>query len=98
MWRRLIILCLASTPLAACASFSSAAPSCNGWSRRPLNRSLWDWENAPNSASPWGTSLRRDDVASPMRVGKPLGDIPAAGSQPPRFNIAASYRACGEEG
>lgn len=97
MWRRLMILCLAATPLAGCASFSNAPPSCDGLARRPLNRSLWDWENAPASASPAPPLMRRADAGSPMRVAKETHVEPTI-RQPLRFDIAASTHPCGWEG
>jgi hypothetical protein len=43
-----------SLGLSACANLAgpSAAPSCDGSARRPLNRSLWDWEGDRSEASP----------------------------------------------
>jgi type IV secretion system protein VirB7 len=98
MWRRLMFLCLAATTLAGCASFSRAPPSCDGLARRPLNRSMWEWENAPASAPPSLPLMRRADAGSPKRVAKRTGAAPMAGGLPPRFDIAASTRACGREG
>src|SRR5208283_4907744 len=48
MTARMALLALAvATPLTGCASLTGAsAPSCDGSARRPLNRSLWDRENA----------------------------------------------------
>lgn len=97
MWRRLMILCLATTPLGGCASFSSAPPSCDGMARRPLNRSMWDWENAPASVSASPPLMRRADAGSPIRVAKETPLAPTL-RQPPRFDVAAAYRACGREG
>ena len=96
MWRRLMFFCLAVSPLAGCANFSSAPPSCDGLARRPLNRSMWDWENAPASAPPSLPLMRRADSVSPLRVAKKTSDAIKAHRQPPRFDIAASTRACGE--
>lgn len=51
MKRMLILLtlpmCLAAS---GCAAVSYPLPSCDGYSRRPLNRSMWDWENKTQSA------------------------------------------------
>jgi len=93
-----MFLCLAATPLAGCANISSAPPSCDGMARRPLNRSMWDWENAPASVSPALPLMRRADAASPTRVARETSDAIRAHRQPPRFDIAASMRACGREG
>ena len=98
MWRRLMFLCLAATPLAGCANISSAPPSCDGMARRPLNRSMWDWENAPAATSPSLPLMRRADAGSPMRVAKETDDAIKARRHLPRFDIAASYGACAKEG
>ncbi|SDA87711.1 hypothetical protein [Sinorhizobium sp. NFACC03] len=39
------LLCVAAT-LSACASMTYPLPKCDGYSRRPLNRSMWQWENS----------------------------------------------------
>lgn len=96
MWRRLMFLCLAATPLGGCANISSGPPSCDGLARRPLNRSMWDWENAPASAVPSLPLMRRADAKSPIRVAKETGTAIKTRRLPPRFDIAASTRACGE--
>lgn len=96
MSARMGFLALAlATPLTGCASLTGAgAPSCDGWTRRPLNRSLWDWENAAPVEPP----------APPPAVGEPLirkGEIDRAHASErmaalPLFDIAASTRRCGE--
>ncbi|MBM3552976.1 MAG: type IV secretion pathway protein [Alphaproteobacteria bacterium] len=92
-----MFLWLAAT-LGGCSGFSSAPPSCDGMARRPLNRSMWDWENVPASAPPSLPLMRRADAESPLRVAKATNDAIKAHPHPPRFDIAASTRACGREG
>jgi type IV secretion system protein VirB7 len=105
MTARMGFLALAlTTPLTGCASLTGAgAPSCDGLTRRPLNRSLWDWENAaPVAIAP----IEAPAPAAPPAVGEPLirkGEIDGAHASErtaalPIFNIAASARACGEPG
>jgi type IV secretion system protein VirB7 len=38
-----LLLALAAT-LCGCASLTYPLPKCDGYSRRPLNRSMWEWE------------------------------------------------------
>lgn len=101
MTARMGFLALAlATPLTGCASLTGAsAPSCDGLTRRPLNRSLWDWENAaPTAIAPI------EAPATPPAVGGPIirkGEIDRAHASKqmaalPIFDIAASTRSCGE--
>ncbi|MBM3578147.1 MAG: hypothetical protein FJX40_10905 [Alphaproteobacteria bacterium] len=91
------------TPLGGCASLTgSQAPSCDGAARRPLNRSLWNWESAsPIAAAP--IEAPAPPPVPPAREGEPLirkGEIGPAQSVAraaarPVFDIAASTRRCG---
>jgi type IV secretion system protein VirB7 len=38
-----LLLVLGAT-LGGCASLTYPLPKCDGYSRRPLNRSMWEWE------------------------------------------------------
>ncbi|WP_425964738.1 hypothetical protein [Rhizobium nepotum] len=38
------LLLVLSAMLVGCASMTYPLPKCDGYSRRPLNRSMWDWE------------------------------------------------------
>lgn len=98
----LLTLALA-TSLSGCASLTGVtAPSCDGSARRPLNRSLWDWESA------------RPIAAAPIEALAPVPVPPSNGAEPlirkgeigrtqlvarrtslPVFDIAASTRSCG---
>jgi type IV secretion system protein VirB7 len=88
-----------ASPLTGCASLTGAsAPSCDGSARRPLNRSLWDWENrGPIAAEP-----RETTAASPAPAGRePIirkGDAgrtsPTRMAGRPVFDIATSVRSC----
>ncbi|WP_394059414.1 hypothetical protein [Xanthobacter variabilis] len=55
-------LCLMAT---GCASLSYPLPSCDGFSRRPLNRSMWDWSSMspPAPAAPAPASAAAQDNA-----------------------------------
>lgn len=91
-----------ATPLTGCASLTGAtAPSCDGFARRPLNRSLWDWENA----KPIAVAPTEAPASLPPANGEPIirkGE--AGGSKPeartaalPVFDVAASTRSCGAD-
>lgn len=47
MTRSTPILCMAVV-LSGCASLSYPLAKCDGYSRRPLNRALWQWEESSN--------------------------------------------------
>lgn len=89
-----------TTPLTGCASLTGAgAPSCDGLTRRPLNRSLWDWENsAPTAIAPI------EAPTTPPANGEPIirkGEIDRAHASErtaalPIFDIVASTRRCGD--
>ncbi len=108
MRHRLFFLFVMGWPLGGCASFLSAPPTCDGLARRPLNRSLWDWETGAALTGPQAlTTLRMAPpdmaVASrPKPKGAPNGAPPApsmAGEKTAasRGVDLASYRSCGKE-
>ncbi|MDP9588784.1 UNVERIFIED_ORG: type IV secretion system protein VirB7 [Shinella zoogloeoides] len=41
---RLSLLLAMATVFGSCASLTDPLPRCDGYSRRPLNRSMWEWE------------------------------------------------------
>ena len=94
----LLTLSVTACELGGCASWSKAPPSCDGSARRPLNRSLWDWESgtplaAPEQATPPTDSdplIRKGDAGSSVPAGRSF----ASGR---RLDIAASYHPCGKE-
>jgi len=103
MTARMGFLALAlATPLTGCATLTGAgAPSCDGWTRRPLNRSLWDWENAaPAVIAP----IEAPTPAQQPAIGEPLirkGEIDRAPASErtaalPIFDVVASTRRCGD--
>src|SRR4051812_32906587 len=78
------------------------APTCDGVSRRPLNRSMWDWD----VAAPVAAAQASHPLAGPA----PLERLGAAASPesparaetnragaPVRFAAAASTRSCARE-
>jgi type IV secretion system protein VirB7 len=98
MWRRLFIICVIAFQLGGCAIWSKAPPSCDGLARRPLNRSLWDWESGTPLATP-EPPIPPSAPAPVIRKGEtspaaPSTQLAASGHQ---ADIAASYRSCGKE-
>jgi len=102
---RIIIAGLLMFSVVGCASLTGprGAPSCDGYSRRPLNRSMWDWESAKPVAQAVPSPAVPVDPAVPtaplIRKGGAEGAKggPAVSSVPPRapqFNVAASEQAC----
>lgn len=97
MTARMGLLALAlAAPLTGCATLTGAgAPSCDGLTRRPLNRSLWGWENAAPIVAPAPASL-------PHPNGEPItrkGEIHSALASErtaalPKFDIVASKGRC----
>ncbi|MDQ8727531.1 type IV secretion pathway protein [Bradyrhizobium sp. LHD-71] len=99
MWRQLSIMGVITLLLGGCASWSNAPPSCDGMARRPLNRSLWDWESgtplagreAPPPPSP--PVIRKGDAGSTL----PPDSVAASRDSSRQIDIAASYPPCGKE-
>jgi type IV secretion system protein VirB7 len=85
-----VMLALAAT---GCAGWNKGAPSCDGSAKRPLNKSLWDWETHPPVAP-------QSDSSPVKRLGQvqPIG--PAEGLEQhtawSSFAIARSFLPCGE--
>jgi type IV secretion system protein VirB7 len=107
---RIIVAGLLMFSVVGCASLTGprGAPSCDGYSRRPLNRSMWDWENAkpaaPAVASPALPVEPAAPVSSLIRKSGVAGasGVPAVSSRPmlsPKIDVAASAQPCtGEHG
>jgi type IV secretion system protein VirB7 len=86
-----IVLAMAVT---GCAGWNKGAPSCDGSAKRPLNRSLWDWEATP-PVSP------QPDAPAVKRLGQAHRDpsahnVAQAASTWSSFDIARSFLPCGE--
>jgi type IV secretion system protein VirB7 len=99
MWRRLSIICVVAWQLGGCAIWSKAPPSCDGLARRPLNRSLWDWETgtplaAPEPPIPPSPPIVRKGDANPTPASTSAAMNLAPGG---RIDLAPSYRPCGKE-
>lgn len=89
MIRTVSLLCMAAT-FSGCASLTYPLPKCDGYSRRPLNRSMWQWEDKGN------LKQQRAD-ASPTSPGHLTSSYAEEEHDPPafaHFDIARSYRRC----
>ena len=90
MIRTVSLLCMAAT-LSGCASLTYPLPKCDGYSRRPLNRSMWQWEENKN------LKQERADASAPTHTGLSSSYTEEVADEPPtfaHFDIAGSYRRC----
>ncbi|MBY3257178.1 hypothetical protein HFO09_15670 [Rhizobium laguerreae] len=91
---RIIVSLLLALELTGCASRSHPLPKCDGYSRRPLNRAMWQWEDntpAKQSRSDAVPTTATGQVSS--HSGEPLSEEPAAFAH---FDVVGSYRSCQE--
>ncbi|WOS65215.1 hypothetical protein [Sinorhizobium fredii] len=89
MIRTFPLLCIAAI-LNGCASLTYPLPKCDGYSRRPLNRSMWQWED--NSSLKQKASDARPVTSSGMAAA-----YAEEGKEPPRvahLDVDTSYRPC----
>ncbi|MGZ2426069.1 hypothetical protein [Rhizobium laguerreae] len=90
---RIIVSLLLAMELTGCASMSHPLPKCDGYSRRPLNRAMWQWED--NKAAKQNGS----EAVPAMAAGQvsyreePLTEEPATFAH---FDAAGSYLPCQE--
>ncbi|NNU63850.1 hypothetical protein G9X67_00955 [Rhizobium sp. WYCCWR 11152] len=92
---RIIVSLFLAIELTGCASISHPLPKCDGYSRRPLNRAMWQWEDnkpAKQSGSEAVPATATGHVSSYEEA--PLTKEPAAFAH---FDAVGSYRPC-EEG
>lgn len=90
---RPILLLLMAAILNGCASMTDPLPKCDGYSRRPLNRTMWQWEEYRRHEEEY--SDVRQAMSSPM--------APAAYAEEPEelpalahLDVDGSYRPCEE--
>lgn len=94
MRSRVITSIVLAMTVTGCAGWNKGAPSCDGSAKRPLNKSLWDWETNP----PVAPQLESPPV---KRLGQAKPSGPADGGEQPTtawssFDIARSFVSCGE--
>lgn len=89
MIRTFPLLCIV-VALSGCASLTYSLPKCDGYSRRPLNRSMWQWED--------NSSLKqKQSDAGPATSQSVATACAEEGREPPAFahlDIDATYRSC----
>ncbi len=92
MIRIFVLFCVAST-LGGCASYSYPLPKCDGYSRRPLNRAMWQWGGDSRSTpQPPRSSSAQSGGKPPAYVEEKPDIVPAAFAH---FDVGHSYRRCG---
>lgn len=73
--------------LGGCASLTYPLPKCDGYSRRPLNRAMWEWEDD-------STLKRAHSDRRPSTTATPYAE---EGTEPAAFahlDIDRSHRRC----
>ncbi|NKN10548.1 hypothetical protein [Rhizobium laguerreae] len=91
---RIIVSLLLALELTGCASRSHALPKCDGYSRRPLNRAMWQWEDnrlEKHSGSDAVPATATGQESSHSE--EPPTEEPAAFAH---FDVVGSYRSCQE--
>jgi type IV secretion system protein VirB7 len=89
---RIVLMLLLNLILAGCSSMSHPLPKCDGYSRRPLNRSMWQWETNDKSSLEMSEVVPADPTSYAAAFGEePAAVAPAAFAQ---FDVENSYRSC----
>lgn len=94
MFRMFLLLGVASM-LSGCASLSYPLPKCDGYSRRPLNRAMWQWENTSSAKQQQQSDAA---MAPPNRASAFADDQMPPPAAFAHFNVADSYRSCAGQG
>ena len=93
MFRIILLLCVMSI-LSGCASFSHSLPKCDGYSRRPLNRSMWRWQDSGDLKQQYSALLPTSSVNHAIAY---ADETPkAADAAFAHLDITGSYRPCSE--
>jgi type IV secretion system protein VirB7 len=89
---RILLTLLLTVGLTGCASISHPLPKCDGYSRRPLNRSMWQWENNGKTDQSTTGAIPADPTSHAASfTEEPASAMPAAFAH---FDIAGSYHPC----
>ncbi|MBG0511191.1 hypothetical protein I3J13_20655 [Agrobacterium sp. MOPV5] len=88
---RILFLLLLIASLSNCASISNPLPKCDGYSRRPLNRAMWQWEDKGKQQTPASEISRNPASRAVSYAEEPASVTPAAFAH---FDVAGSYRPC----
>ncbi|MGO7135794.1 hypothetical protein AB9E06_33710 [Rhizobium leguminosarum] len=90
---RIVLSLFLAVDLAGCTSISHPLPKCDDYSRRPLNRSMWQWEDKSAAKPPTSNAAPVTNPAASY-VEEPASATPAAFAH---FDVVGSYRPCGEQ-
>jgi type IV secretion system protein VirB7 len=89
---RTLLSLLLTTSLTGCGSISHPLPKCDGYSRRPLNRSMWQWEGDGKADQSTTEAIPTDRASRAASFAEePASVTPAALAH---FDVAGSYRPC----
>ncbi|WP_088676200.1 hypothetical protein [Rhizobium sp. R339] len=91
---RIVLSLLLTVGLVGCGSISHPLPKCDGYSRRPLNRSMWQWQDRDSGATkkPTTGAVATEPTSHAAAYGQePSSVTPAAFAH---FDVAGSYRPC----
>jgi len=86
---RVLLLLFLTASLVGCGSITHPLPKCDGYSRRPLNRSMWQWEGDSNQSTTGAVTEPTSSAASLVK--EPASVTPAAFAQ---FDVPRSYSPC----
>lgn len=89
--RILTLICLLFV-VSGCATFSYPLPKCDGYAKRPLNRSMWDWDAGKPKGDQQQSSLGGNSTALAF-----AGSSDEAATKTvafARYDEAGSYAAC----
>ena len=88
---RIVLSLLLTAGLVGCGSISHPLPKCDGYSRRPLNRAMWQWEDKGAGQPATGAVPAEPTSHAAAYVQEPPAAMSAAFAQ---FDVAGSYRPC----
>lgn len=78
--------------LAGCATLSYPLPKCDGYAKRPLNRSMWEWEGGKQPAGQQQSAL--PDAESTALAFATMASPHVQPAAFAGFDEAGSHRAC----
>ncbi|MBW8789459.1 hypothetical protein [Rhizobium laguerreae] len=91
---RIIVPLLLALELTGCASRSHPLPKCDGYSRRPLNRAMWQWEDNKPDKQSGNDAVPATATGQATSYGdEPLTEEPATFAH---IDVVGSYRPCQE--
>ncbi len=79
--------------VSGCATLSYPLPKCDGYAKRPLNRSMWDWDASKAEAHKQQSSLADGSAAALAFINQPV-DPAVQTAAFAGFDEAGSQTAC----